>query len=105
MTSLSTHVLDTGLGRPATGIEVSLERLEDGEWAAAGSGVTDGDGRVGDLGEGLESGTYRLRFDTGDYGNLFFPEVQIVVNLEGSQAHYHVPVLLSPYGYTTYRGS
>jgi 5-hydroxyisourate hydrolase len=105
VSTLSTHVLDTGAGVPAVGMSVSLDRLENSDWASAGRGVTDGDGRVGALGVGLEPGTYRLRFATGDYGNEFFPEIHIHIDLDGSQRHYHVPVLLSPYGYTTYRGS
>jgi 5-hydroxyisourate hydrolase len=105
MTSLSTHVLDTGLGRPASGISVTLERSLDGGWQHVGDGVTDDEGRIPNLGRALDSGVYRLVFATGDAGNPFFPEVHLIVDLDGSEEHYHVPVLLSPYGYTTYRGS
>lgn len=105
MTSLSTHVLDTSEGGPATGLAVTLERSVDGAWQHVGRGVTDEDGRVAALGAALGSGIYRLVFATGDYGGHFYPEVHLVVDLDGSEEHYHLPVLLSPFGYTTYRGS
>lgn len=105
MTTLSTHVLDTAKGHPGSGIEVTLQTLEDGRWSTLGSHITDSDGRVPVLGHGLSSGIYRLVFDTGSYGNSFFPEVHLVVTLEGDQDHYHVPLLISDFGYTTYRGS
>jgi 5-hydroxyisourate hydrolase len=105
MTDLSTHVLDTASGRPATGVKVTLERSSDGGWQHVGDGVTDDDGRVPALGVALGSGIYRLVFATGDAGNPFFPEVHLIVDLDESQDHYHVPLLLSTYGYTTYRGS
>ncbi len=105
MTSLSTHVLDTAEGGPAVGVVVTLERTVDGAWQYVAEGATDAAGRIGALGLALDSGIYRLVFATGDFGNPFFPEVHIVVDLDGSEEHYHVPLLLSPYGYTTYRGS
>lgn len=105
MTSLSTHVLDTAQGRPASGVSVTLERSVDGGWQHVAEDVTDEQGRIASLGLALDSGIYRLVFATGDAGNPFFPEVHLVVDLDGSEEHYHVPVLLSPYGYTTYRGS
>lgn len=108
MTSLVTaHVLDAAMGRPAAGITVALETA-DGSVLAEQS--TDEDGRVPSLGpESLAPGTYRLRFSTGGYfaagaRDTFFPEVVVAVTI-GSEAHYHVPLLLSPYSYTTYRGS
>lgn len=105
MISLSTHVLDTASGSPAPGIDVVLEFEVNGSWDPVGRGITDAGGRIGDLAVGLKPGMYRVRFDTGGYGNVFFPEVHIVCNLEEGEGHYHVPLLLSPYGYTTYRGS
>ena len=105
MTSLSTHVLDTAEGGPAVGLVVTLERTVDGAWHHVGEGTTDTAGRIGAIGPALDSGIYRLVFATGDYGNPFFPEINIVVDLDGSEEHYHVPLLLSRYGYTTYRGS
>ena len=103
MSTLSTHVLDTATGRPAQGIHVRLE-TRDGE--ALGDGVTDSDGRVGAIGpESLERGSYVLRFDTGTYVDGFYPEVVVVFTVADPDQHYHVPVLLSPFGYSTYRGS
>ena len=103
MSQVSTHVLDTAAGRPAAGVPVTLESA-DGVVATAS---TDADGRVPDLGpERLAPGTYRLRFDTGAYaeGAGFFPEVVVAFVVQG-EAHLHVPLLLSPFGYSTYRGS
>ena len=112
--TLSTHVLDTSMGAPARGLRVVLERIDEhGEVAVVGTGVTDNDGRLRDIAHGdgaLTQGTYRLRFDTGHYfshneRDTLYPEVAIVIRVEASIQHYHVPLLLSPYGYTTYRGS
>jgi hydroxyisourate hydrolase len=103
--SLSTHVLDTAEGRPAVAVSVTLERRMDGGWQHVGEGVTDADGRIAALGVALGSGIYRLVFATGEAGSPFFPEVHVVVDLDDAEGHYHVPLLLSPYGYTTYRGS
>ena len=102
--TLSTHVLDTSLGRPAAGVPVTLERAT-GE--VLGSGVTDADGRVRSIsrdGVSLGAGTYRLRFDVDAY-STFFPEVVVVFRVSDPAAHHHVPLLLSPYSYSTYRGS
>ena len=113
MSAITTHVLDTSLGRPATGVAVALETLSsDGEWVLLGSSITDQDGRCRDLlpaGASPSLGTYRLTFDTASYHQSngvdgFFPEVTITFKL-ADKAHYHVPLLLSPYGYSTYRGS
>jgi 5-hydroxyisourate hydrolase len=103
MATLSTHVLDTALGRPAAGIQVTLRT---NEGADIDVGTTDGDGRVGSLGGDLAAGSYSLRFDTGGYlgDDAFYPEVVVSFRV-GTDEHYHVPVLLSPYGYSTYRGS
>ena len=114
MSAITTHVLDTSLGRPAAGVAVALEMLStDGDWAALGASVTDQDGRCRDLlatGASPSPGTYRLTFQTAAYHRSngvdgFFPEVMIVFNLVDAAAHYHVPLLLSPFGYSTYRGS
>ena len=112
--TLSTHVLDTSLGAPASGLRVVLERIDEhGEVSVVGTGVTDGDGRLRDIAGGesaLSPGTYRLRFDTGHYfahgeRETLYPEVAIVIGIGAGVQHYHVPLLLSPFGYTTYRGS
>ena len=108
MGTLSTHVLDTSLGSPAAGITVVLETVAG---QAIGDGITDGDGRVGSIGpERLESGDYRLRFASGPYFagrgvDAFYPEVVVVFTIADADQHYHVPVLLNPFGYSTYRGS
>jgi 5-hydroxyisourate hydrolase len=102
--TLSTHVLDTAAGRPAAGVAVRLES-RDGD--VLDQGVTDRDGRVGSLGGELGPAGYVLRFDTGAYWSSvsgFFPEVVIVFTVADDR-HHHVPLLLSPYGYSTYRGS
>lgn len=105
--SLSTHVLDAALGRAAAGVPVSLT-APDGSVVHA---VTDTDGRVADLATGaLPGGTYRLRFDTGAHFAAtgqqgFYPEVVVAVTIDPDSAHTHVPLLLAPYAYTTYRGS
>ena len=107
MSGITTHVLDTARGRPAAGVPVRLE-LRDGEqWREIGRGTTDDDGRLRTLtGPSIEAGTYRITFDTGAYNaNGFFPEVAIVFEVKDAAQHYHVPLLLSPFGYSTYRGS
>jgi 5-hydroxyisourate hydrolase len=110
---ITTHVLDTAEGRPAAGVSVILEMRQTSDWVPVGRGETDADGRVSGLVQGpqLSRGLYRLTFDTGAYHRIrsgaapFFPEVTITFNVVDSSAHYHVPLLLSPYGYSTYRGS
>lgn len=94
--SLSTHVLDTGAGRPAAGLPVELRR----DGAVVGSGTTDGDGRIADLGTGLDAGTYELVFRPA---SPFFQRVSYEITLESG--HYHVPLLVSPYSCVSYRGS
>lgn len=118
MSAITTHVLDTARGLPARGVSVTLEREqtdEDGgrRWAALGSGETDEDGRLKTLlplGQALVPGAYRLTFDTGGYFQrggqpAFYPEVQITFTVTDAAQHYHIPLLLCPYGYSTYRGS
>jgi len=102
MSTLSTHVLDTAAGLPATGIRVVLETRTGTPLDEA---VTDHDGRIGSLGGELGTGDYVLRFETAaHYERSFFPEVVVVFTISDDR-HHHVPVLLSPYGYSTYRGS
>ena len=112
MSKITTHVLDVSRGKPAAGISVLLEtQKHDATWSAMGKGTTDQDGRVGNLlTDGRAgAGTYRLTFETAAYlskgGNAFFPQVSIVFNVDDASQHYHVPLLLSPFGYSTYRGS
>jgi 5-hydroxyisourate hydrolase len=97
--TLSTHILDTSRGVPAEGVTIRLERADGIEVAR---GVTDADGRLRDWTGDLPAGRYRLLFDTG---GEFFPEVCVVFEVTGPGRHLHIPLLLSPYGYTTYRGS
>ncbi|MGW4380117.1 hydroxyisourate hydrolase [Kitasatospora sp. NPDC004531] len=110
MTGISTHVLDTSLGRPAAGVPVELAvRAEDG-WQLLGASVTDADGRVADLPDAAGGSVLRLRFDTAKYAaaqgsSPFFPEVSVVFAVAPDQRHYHVPLLLNPFGYSVYRGS
>jgi 5-hydroxyisourate hydrolase len=113
MTGLSTHVLDTALGRPARGVAVRLAaRDESGVFQPLSRGTTDADGRVLDLlsGRPLELRIYRLTFETGPYlqathASSFFPEIEITFSVAAPHEHHHVPLLLSPFGYSTYRGS
>ncbi len=107
MATLSTHVLDTSVGRAATGIAVALEH----DGARIGDGTTDADGRIGAIGpDNLAAGDYMLRFDSGSYfaadgRDCFYPEVVVVFTIANPDQHYHVPVLLNPFGYGTYRGT
>ena len=106
---ITTHVLDTARGRPAAGVRVTLER----EGNPLASGATDQDGRLRDLlpaGAPLEPGSYRIVFDTGSYfaaqgTDAFYPEVAVVFRVREGGEHFHVPLLLSPFGYSTYRGT
>jgi 5-hydroxyisourate hydrolase len=104
---ITTHVLDLAMGRPAAGVAVVLEQRAGDGWRELARGRTDGDGRVGDLGDAPEPGRFRLRFDTGGYlgAGAFFPEVALQFAVERADEHLHVPLLLSPFGYSTYRGS
>lgn len=112
MSVITTHVLDTSSGQPAAGVVTRLDKQsEAGGWAEMGRGVTDADGRLRDLLKTpLEAGTYRLTFDTGAYFRTrgapgFYPQVTIEFSVLDPSQHYHVPLLLSPFGYSTYRGS
>ena len=111
---ITTHVLDTTRGLPAEGIAVSLEfQTSPNEWKKLASGTTNSDGRIFDLlsdSYTLQSGIYRLTFETAKYFQAnrtaaFYPYVQIVFEISDTTRHYHVPLLLNPYGYSTYRGS
>lgn len=110
---ITTHVLDTSLGCAAAGVPIRLERLEGGAWLPIGDGVTDTDGRLRTLTAAgpMREGTYKIRFDTAAYfasvtePEYFFPAVEIQFLVKDGTAHYHVPLLLSPFGYSTYRGT
>lgn len=114
MSTISTYVLDTSLGKPASGVPVMLERIAtSGARSELGRGVTDADGQVPHLappGQPLTPGTYRLRFDTAVYfaatgRSVFYPSITVDFRVvAGDAARYHVPLLLSPFGYSTYRG-
>jgi 5-hydroxyisourate hydrolase len=121
MSTLSTHILDLTNGKPAPAVAVLLERVRDAKGdteidqrdAKLGAGMTDMDGRCRDFvsaGAPLGEGTYRLRFDVGEYfarnaRPVFYPEVVVVFRIGPGEQHYHIPLLLNTYGYTTYRGS
>ncbi|CAM3716794.1 hydroxyisourate hydrolase [Nocardiopsis rhodophaea] len=114
MSHVTTHVLDAALGRPATGVPVRLEAAADARrssWKPVASGATNDDGRIPDFGpDQLPAGVYRVTFDTASYFDRtgqrgFYPEVSVVFDLSDEDAHYHVPLLLSPYAFSTYRGS
>lgn len=109
--TLSTHVLDAGTGRPANDVSLRLHRRSGDAWQSVGDGVTDDDGRCRSMApDGLDAGVYRLQFDTGAYfattgQSSFYPEVAIVFEVTEPERHHHVPLLLSPFAYSTYRGS
>ena len=113
MSSITTHVLDTSRGRPAAGVPVTLELEAAGGWELVGKGTTNADGRISDLVSDeivLAAGVYRLIFDTATYFAAqetegFYPQVTIVFKFADPAQHYHVPLLLNPFGYSTYRGS
>jgi 5-hydroxyisourate hydrolase len=114
MSPITTHVLDTALGKPAAGIAVIIERGQPADrWGELARGVTDANGRITEFKPSLARltpGPYRLRFATGQYFSAsrvraFYPEVQVIVHIDDPSQAYHIPLLLSPFGYTTYRGS
>lgn len=108
---ITTHVLDAVQGVPAPGVAVQLFAQDDLDWRLIAEAVTDADGRAKQLGpERLAAGAYRLRFDTGAYfaasdTPTFFPEALLTFLVDEERPHYHVPLLLSPFAYSTYRGS
>ncbi|HEX8634944.1 MAG TPA: hydroxyisourate hydrolase [Pyrinomonadaceae bacterium] len=113
MSAITTHILDTSRGRPAGGVAIILEAREGEGWEILGQGRTDADGRLKDLlpaNFALQAGVYRLTFHTADYfaaqgAESFYPEVVVGFVVTDGAAHYHVPLLISPFGYSTYRGS
>lgn len=113
MSAITTHVLDTARGTPAQGVEIVLSVLDGDRWDELARGETDADGRLGDLlptGEPLPPGAYRLHFSTEAYfersgDETFYPHADVVFRVTDGGGHYHVPLLLSPFGYSTYRGS
>lgn len=106
---ISTHILDTSIGNPAAGVKVTLEKLVDNKWQEVSSGETNDDGRfVFDL--ACESGKYRIQFFTIEYfkklnTECFFLDTAVAFEVSNTNRKYHVPLLLNPYGYSTYRGS
>lgn len=113
MSLITTHVLDVATGRPAEGISVALEYLAGGDWEELASGLTNNDGRISDLlpdTTALRAGIYRINFATEPYFQKcgvkgFYPHVLVIFEINDTAQHYHVPLLLSPFGYSTYRGS
>ena len=109
MSTISTHVLDTVLGKPAAEISVRLEKQAGGGWIEISAGVTDADGRCRDLARDVKPGVYRITFDTGSYferlgRTSIYPGISITFTCTG-ETHFHLPLLLSDNSYTTYRGS
>ena len=110
---ITTHILDTAKGCPASGVPISIEIDRGGSWTKLSSGTTNADGRVPDLlpsDKPLEAGRYRMRFETGKYFSDnkqegFYPYVEVVFEIKKTDQHYHIPLLLSPFGFSTYRGS
>jgi 5-hydroxyisourate hydrolase len=107
--TVSTHVLDAVSGRPADGVTITLEHRGPTDWQSLGSATTDTDGRVRDFGP-VSAGIHRLTFETGAYFAridmvTFYPEVGVTFEITDPDAHHHVPLLLSPFAYSTYRGS
>ena len=112
MSQITTHVLDSALGKPAANVPVSLSQCDDqGHWSTLNGTVTNEDGRAPALGpDKLPAGTYRLRFETATYLKqqgqpVFYPYVEVVFSIDDSGTHYHIPLLMSPFSYSTYRGS
>ena len=113
MSQITTHVLDTSRGLPASGITIKLFESDGDKWNLLADGVTNSDGRIAGLlaeNKKLSAGVYRMNFNTGDYFKSnnekgFYPYVDIVFELGDDGSHYHIPLLLSAFGYSTYRGS
>lgn len=113
MSQITTHILDTARGCPAVGVAVKLSLQVADAWQLLATGTTNSDGRVLDLlpeDRILTAGIYKMHFDTGEYFTQneqqgFYPWAEVVFAINGDGAHYHIPLLLSPYGYSTYRGS
>ena len=113
MSAITTHILDTARGQPAVGVQVELAVNDGPAWRRIGRGVSDQDGRLRALmpdNAVLERSVYRLTFETGEYFRglntaSFHPRIIVEFTVADGESHYHVPLLLSPYGYTTYRGT
>ncbi len=113
MSQITSHILDTSLGKPAQGVPIELMQQVDNSWVSLGTGLTNADGRVSDLlvSESiLAAGIYKLSFRLSDYyqqlnTDSFYPYAEVVFQIAGDGQHYHVPLLLNPFGYSTYRGS
>lgn len=112
MSAITTHVLDTSRGRPAANLQIELHKKSGQDWTPVGSGITDESGRCAALlGETpLAAGTYRLTFHAGAYFKVqhtesFYADIPVIFEVRDARVHYHVPLLLSPFGYSTYRGS
>jgi 5-hydroxyisourate hydrolase len=112
MSTITTHVLDTSRGRPAADLKVELHKKSGEDWKSIGAGVTDASGRCNALlGESpLAVGTYRLTFDAAAYFQAlrvesFYSDIPVIFEVRDTRTHYHVPLLISPFGYSTYRGS
>ncbi len=105
--SISTHVLDAAIGRPAADVPVRLERRFGDQWHEVARASTDADGRIGTLTADAEAGLYRVSFDVEGYAGdeAFYPEVTVTFRISDADAHHHIPLLLSPFAYSTYRGS
>lgn len=110
---LSVHVLNLQDGLPSPGVEVTLEKRERTQWTLLSTATTNQHGRIPELypaGKSLQKGTYRVTFKTGEWfakrnTSTFFPEIPVIFNADGTVPHYHVPLLISPYGFSTYRGN
>ncbi|MCL4130895.1 UNVERIFIED_CONTAM: hypothetical protein GTU68_005083 [Idotea baltica] len=111
MSGITSHVLDTSVGKPAAGVHVSLHIKTDSDWEVVGEGITNDDGRVPSLtGDACEAGHYQITFAVADYFvaqgvSSFYPVVRIEFTVTDGSQHYHVPLLLNPFGFSTYRGS
>jgi 5-hydroxyisourate hydrolase len=110
---ITVHVLDTSRGKPATGLTVVLEQADGKEWRELARGKTDSDGRIETLlpkNKAVAAGIYRITFESGAYfaeskTKTFYPRIPVIFEITEPKEHYHVPLLLSPFGYSTYRGS
>lgn len=109
---VTTHVLDTAAGKPAAGVPVKLEHESDDGWREVGSSTTDADGRISNLltSDDFKPGVYRITFELDTYfrdqgRHSFYREVPVIFVVADAGEHYHIPLLLSPFGYSTYRGS
>jgi 5-hydroxyisourate hydrolase len=112
MSGITCHVLDTSIGRPAAGVLVRLERRDGHGWQSLGQAVTNADGRVPAFEPAVQvaTGEHRIVFDTATYFTrqgqpIFYPRVEVAFQISSAEEHYHIPLLLSPFGYSTYRGS